>query len=121
MGMKNDELKQLLRAADAAFVERITHFDGDNGHWVVKNEAGDRIETGIHENELLARLESCGVTLAPLEHPAWQAEEQRFIERNEPDLMRGGGVRFKNVESELASLSELPGQNLRRISWNAED
>ena len=121
MGLKNDELKRLLRTADAAFVERVTHSDGDNGYWIVKNEAGDRIETGIHENELLARLESCGATLAPLEHPAWQAAEQRFIEKNEADLMSGGGVRFKRVESELASLSELPGQNLRRILWNAED
>tara|TARA_R100000808_G_C2122939_1_gene133799 strand:+ start:932 stop:1297 length:366 start_codon:yes stop_codon:yes gene_type:complete len=121
MGMKNDELKQLLRAADAAFVERITHFDGDNGHWVVKNAAGDRIETGVHENALLTRLESCGVTFEPLEHPEWQASLRRFESKNEAVLESGGGIAHKLADAEWAKLAEFPGENLKRIVWDAED
>jgi len=56
--MKNTELRNCLQRSGATFLERVTHFDGDAGRWVVKDANHAEVETGLHPKELMHRLES---------------------------------------------------------------
>ena len=115
--MNKSELEMHLKNNGATYLERVTHFEGDAGRWIVKNQNHEEIKTPLHPNELVSRISTLNLQLRDTEHPSWQREREAFEEANAADSERGGGFAYNAAFNRWAQLSEIPGENLKLILW----
>tara|TARA_Y100000590_G_C15042287_1_gene759322 strand:- start:92 stop:451 length:360 start_codon:yes stop_codon:yes gene_type:complete len=119
--MNNRELETQLKDSGAAYLERITHFDGDRGRWVVRDQTHAEVEVPLHPNELLNRISALNLELLGVEHPSWKKEREAFERANATDLAHGGGFAHNAAFNRWAQLCETPGDNMRLIVWDVKE